>query len=171
VDAEYLRAPATSLKEGKGRWKGQGGARWQKSLSEHVKFYWKHFFPLLISTQSVAFWYTDFYITLYFVNQRKYKTLAMQAHALTRTRYFCSLNVIISHLIVYKEGLGYPSASQSSPPSHVCICNGHPGSEIRCVHCTCAELIIRDGKPMYRQGCAPLPTHSMNAFRPTPDYE
>jgi hypothetical protein len=44
--------------------------------------------PILISTQSVAFWYTDFHTTLYFVNQRNYKTLAMQAHALTRTRYF-----------------------------------------------------------------------------------
>jgi hypothetical protein len=49
----------------------------------------------------------------------------MQAHALTRTRYFYSLNAIISHPIVYKEGLGYLSvcaiASRSSPPYHVCI--------------------------------------------------
>jgi hypothetical protein len=52
----------------------------------------------------VAFWHTDFHTTLYFVNQRKYKTQAMQAHALTRTRYFYSLNIIISHPIVYKEG-------------------------------------------------------------------
>jgi hypothetical protein len=29
----------------------------------------------------------------------------MQAHALTRTCYFYSSNVIISYLIVYKEGL------------------------------------------------------------------
>jgi hypothetical protein len=47
----------------------------------------------------------------------------MQAHALTRKRYFYSLNVIISHPIVYKEGLGYLSvcaiASRSSPPFHV----------------------------------------------------
>jgi hypothetical protein len=43
------------------------------------------------------------------MNQRNYKTLAMQAHALTRTRYFYSLNVLISHPIVYKEGLGYLS--------------------------------------------------------------
>jgi hypothetical protein len=74
------------------------------------------------------------------VNQRNYKTLGMQAHALTRTRYFYSLNVIISHPIVYKEGLGYLSvcaiASRSYPPSHVCICNGHPNSESCCVHCT-----------------------------------
>jgi hypothetical protein len=49
----------------------------------------------------VAFWYNDFYTTLYFVNQRNYKTLAMQAHAFTRTRYFYSLNLIISHPIVY----------------------------------------------------------------------
>jgi hypothetical protein len=62
----------------------------------------------------------------------------MQAHALTHTRYFYSLNVIFSHLIVYKEGLGYLSvcaiASRSSPPSHVCICLGHAGSELCCVH-------------------------------------
>jgi hypothetical protein len=100
----------------------------------------KTFFPLLISTQSVTFSWTDFYTTLYFVNQRNYKTLAMQAHALTRTRYFYSLNVIISYLIVHKEGLGYLSvcaiASRSSPPFHACICNRHPGSELCCVHCT-----------------------------------
>jgi hypothetical protein len=110
-----------------------------KSLSEHVLCDWKHF-SLLISTQSVSFWYNDFYTTLYFVNQRNYKTLAMQTHALTHTRYFYSLNVIISHPIVYKVGLGYLSvcaiASRSSPPSHVCICNGHPCSELCCVHCT-----------------------------------
>jgi hypothetical protein len=99
----------------------------------------ENLFSLLISTQSTAFCYTDFYTTLYSVNQRNYKTLAMQAHALTRTRYFYNLNVIISHPIVYKEGLGYRSAcaisSRSSPPSRVRICNGHPGSELCCVHC------------------------------------
>jgi hypothetical protein len=58
------------------------------------------FFPLLISTQSVAFSCTDFCTTLYSVKQRNYKPLAMQAHASTRTRYFYSLHVIISHLIV-----------------------------------------------------------------------
>jgi hypothetical protein len=57
-------------------------------------------FPFLISRQQVASWYSDFYTALYFVNQRKYKTLAMQAHVLARTRYFSSLNVIISHPIV-----------------------------------------------------------------------
>jgi hypothetical protein len=87
----------------------------------------------------VAFSYTDFYTTLYFVNQRNYKTLAMQAHALTRKRYFYSLNVIISHPTVQSEGLGYLSvcaiALRSSPPSHVCICNGQRSSELFCVHC------------------------------------
>jgi hypothetical protein len=86
----------------------------------------------------VAFWYTDFYTTLYFVNQRNYKTLAMHAHAVTRTRYFYSLNVIISHPIVYKEGLGCFSAcaiaSRSFPPSHVCLCNGQKSSKLFCVH-------------------------------------
>jgi hypothetical protein len=73
----------------------------------------------------VAFWYADFHTTLYFVNQRNYKTLAMQAHALTRTHYFYSLSVMISYPIVYKEGLGYLSvraiASRSSPPSRVYV--------------------------------------------------
>jgi hypothetical protein len=48
----------------------------------------------------MPFWYNDFYTTLYFVTQKNYKTLEMQAHALTRMRYFYSLNVIISHLTV-----------------------------------------------------------------------
>jgi hypothetical protein len=107
------------------------------------------FFPLFISTQSVAFSYTDFYTTLYFVNQRNYKTLAMPAHALTHTRYFYSKNIIISHVIVYKERLGYLSVSaitsRSSPPTHVCICNSHPGSELCSVHCTylyCNRLLL-----------------------------
>jgi hypothetical protein len=52
-----------------------------------------------------AFSYTDFYTTLYFVNQRNYKTLAMQTHALTHTCYFYSLNVIISHPKVFNEEL------------------------------------------------------------------
>jgi hypothetical protein len=127
-----------SVSEGKGRWKGKG----QQDGNESVwawRVQLKTFFPLLISTQSVAFSYTDFYTTLYFVNQRNYKTLAMQTHAFTRTRYFYSLNIIISHLTENKEGLGYLSvcaiASRSSPPSHVCICNGHPGSELCCCHC------------------------------------
>jgi hypothetical protein len=66
----------------------------------------ENIFPLLISTQSMAFWNTNFYTALYFVNQRNDKTLAMQTHALTRTRCFYSLNAIIPHPIVYKEGLG-----------------------------------------------------------------
>jgi ribosomal protein L24E len=44
--------------------------------------------------------------SLCFVNRRNYKTQAMQTHVLTRTRYFYSLNVIISYPIVYKQGLG-----------------------------------------------------------------
>jgi hypothetical protein len=62
----------------------------------------------------------------------------MQTHALTRTRYFHSLNVIISYPILYKEGLGYLSvsaiASRSSPTSHVCVCNSQQSSELFCVH-------------------------------------
>jgi hypothetical protein len=73
----------------KGTWKEQGGAR-QQRVSEQKKVFLKTSFPLLITTQSVGFSCTDFYTALYFVNQRKYKTQAMQAHALTRTRYFYS---------------------------------------------------------------------------------
>jgi hypothetical protein len=79
------------------------------------------------------------------VNQINYKTLAMQAHALTRTRYFYNLNLIISHPTVYKKGLGCLSvcviASWSSPLSHVCICNSHPSSELSCVYCTVHNLL------------------------------
>jgi hypothetical protein len=95
----------------------------------------------------VAFSCTDFHTTLYFVNQRNYKTLAMQSHALTRTRYFYSLNVIISHPIGHKEGLGHLSvcavASRSFPPSHVCIYDGQRSSELFCVHCSLVEMYRR----------------------------
>jgi hypothetical protein len=146
VDAEKLWASATSLKEGKGRWKGQGRTRRQRVWLNTYNSAIENILPLLISTQSVAFSCTDFCTTLYFVNQRNYKTLAMLAHALTRTRYFYSLNVIISQLIVHKESLGYLSvcaiASRSSPPSHVGICNGHQGSELCCVHCTVRDRAL-----------------------------
>jgi hypothetical protein len=83
--------------------------------------------------------------TLYFVDQRNYKTVAMQAHALTCTRYFCSLNVIISHPIARKEGLGHFSACcvgrRSSPPYHLCVCNCHPSSELFCVRCSYEDFI------------------------------
>jgi hypothetical protein len=71
-----------------------------KNLSEHV-YLTETIFPLLIATQSVAFWYTDFCTTLYFVNQRNYKTLAMQAHALTRKRYFYSPRTGLSRRMCY----------------------------------------------------------------------
>jgi hypothetical protein len=91
-------------KVGKKKWTGQGTARWQR-VCLNIYSVIENIFPLFISTQSVAFSFTDFYTTLYFVNQRNYKTLAMLAHTLTHTRNFYSLNVIISHPIVYKEGL------------------------------------------------------------------
>jgi hypothetical protein len=73
------------------------------------------------------------------VNQRTYKT-SNAGTRLNRHALLLQPNVIISHLIVYKEGLGYLSvcciASRSYPPSHVCICNGHRSSELFCVHCT-----------------------------------
>jgi hypothetical protein len=68
----------------------------------------------------------------------------MQAQTLTRTSYFYSLNVIISHLIIHKEGLGYVTvcaiASRSFPPTHVCICNCHTSSDLRCVRCKSYQL-------------------------------
>jgi hypothetical protein len=74
------------------------------------------------------------------IKKKKLPKLGIQAHALTRTRYFYNLNVIISVPVKYKEGLGYISvsaiASRYSPPSHVCICNGHPSSELCCGRCT-----------------------------------
>jgi hypothetical protein len=140
-------------KRGREDWKG----RWEQNGKESLSMCSacvcnrKRCCPRLISTQSVAFSYTDLNTALYFVNERNYRTLAMQAHALTRTRYFCSLNVIILHLIVYKEGLCYLSvcaiASRSSPPPHACICNGHPGLELCCVS---EVLLILDLAP---SGC------------------
>jgi hypothetical protein len=107
----------------------------------------KTFFPLLISTQPVAFSSTGFCTTLYFVNQRNYKKTAMQAHALTRALYFYSLNVIISHQIVYKEGLGYLSVcaivSRSSPPSQLCICSGSSKIWVTLRPLHIHELILR----------------------------
>lgn len=41
---------------------------------KELKFYW--FSSALISTLSVAFWYSHIYTTLHHVNQRNYKTLA-----------------------------------------------------------------------------------------------
>jgi hypothetical protein len=105
---------------------------------EHEEYNWKHFSPLLILTQSGAFWYTDFHTALYFLFIKGTIKYWQCRHTPKPARYFYSLNVIISHLIIYKEGLGYLSvfaiASLSSPPSHVCICNGHPSSELFCVH-------------------------------------
>jgi hypothetical protein len=78
-----------------------------------------------------------------FCEARNYRTQVMQAHASTRMSYFCILNVIISQLIVHKEGLlsVCAIASWSSPPSHVCICNSHPGSELCWFHCPLHNFI------------------------------
>jgi hypothetical protein len=90
---------------------------------------------LLISTQSMTFLNIDFYTTKYFVSQMNCKTLAVERHALTRTRYFYILTAVISHPAVYKEGLNYLSLravfSLSSSSSHECICKG---LELFCVH-------------------------------------
>jgi hypothetical protein len=85
-----------------GKWNGKKGVKetvWVYSIRENI------FLPL-ISTESVALWYTYFHITLSFVNQMNCKTLAMRTHALSRTRYFYGINIIISYPVVYREGLG-----------------------------------------------------------------
>jgi hypothetical protein len=99
----------------------------------------KTLFPLLISTQSVAFWHSDVCTTLYFVKQRNYKTLYGNAgtrfnpHALLlqlKRNNFTSDSI---------QGLGYlfvcAIASRSSPPSHFFIVNGHPGPDLSSVYC------------------------------------
>jgi hypothetical protein len=93
----YVTERGEGKMERAGRW---GGGQDGKECVWVCTVQRKIFLPLLILTHSVAFSYTNFYTTLYFVNQRNYKTLAIQAHALTRTRYFYSLNVIISYPIV-----------------------------------------------------------------------
>lgn len=79
-------------------------------------------FLLLISTQSMTFWHTDFLLhTMYSMNP----TLATQTHALTRTRYFCCQNAIISLSTTYNQGLGhlfvFAIASLSLPLSRVFV--------------------------------------------------
>lgn len=74
------------------------------------------------------------------MNQRNYKIPAMQTHALTHTYNFYSLYVIISHPIVYTDGLGSLSicaiTMQFSLSSHMYIHSSHPGPELCCVHRT-----------------------------------
>jgi hypothetical protein len=62
---------------------------------------------------------------MYFVFQRNYETLSVQAHALTHTCYLYMLHILISRPIVYKEGLGCLSLRVPShrglPLSLVCL--------------------------------------------------
>jgi hypothetical protein len=74
-----LRHRTRGREDGKGK-----GGKTEKSLSMNSLA--ENIFSLLISTQYVAFRYTDFYTTLCFENQRNYETLAIQTHALTRTK-------------------------------------------------------------------------------------
>jgi hypothetical protein len=52
----------------------------------------------------------------------------MHSSVLTRTRCFYGFNVNLSHLVENKEEI-------SSTPTHVCIYNGHPRSDLFFVHC------------------------------------
>jgi hypothetical protein len=111
-----------------------------KSLSGHIQCIWKHFPPFNFDTiGGILIHWLLHHTVLLWTKGSIYEILALQAHAFTLTCYFYRLNVITSHLIVHKEGLGYLSvcavASRSSPPSLVCICNGHPGSELWCARC------------------------------------
>jgi hypothetical protein len=40
-------------------------------------------------------------------------------------------------------------ASQSSSPSHMCICNSHPSSELFCIHCICGLFNNSGGSSNY----------------------
>jgi hypothetical protein len=63
----------------------------------------------------------------------------MQAHALTCTRYFFSLNIIILHPVEKKEGLSYLSICAlilPPPPPPQYICNGRSGPELCYNHLT-----------------------------------
>jgi hypothetical protein len=66
--------------------KGKGQQDGKQSVWVSIRN-WKHFPPLNFDTigDILIHWLCT---TQYFVNQRNYKTLAMQAYALTRTRYF-----------------------------------------------------------------------------------
>jgi hypothetical protein len=81
-------------------------------------------FPRLISTQTVAFWYTYFFTTMCSVNQKNYKTSAVQTRALTRMRCLYGLHAVISQPIVNKVGLGYLSICDvtSCGLLHSCTC-------------------------------------------------
>jgi hypothetical protein len=67
----------------------------------------------------------------------------MQAHALTLICYLHSLNVIITHPIVYKEGLSYLGVCaislQSPPPSHMYL---QWSSKLLIIQCMLAEYLV-----------------------------
>jgi hypothetical protein len=73
--------------------------------------------------------FTRFHTILHFAKYRNYKTVGMQTYALTLTRYIHSIAISIP--ILCRVGLGY-----TFRPSYVCICKGHPSSELLCVHLT-----------------------------------
>jgi hypothetical protein len=131
----------------KARENGRGMGDQNSKESVWAFYYWKHIFHFNFDAVGgiLIHWFLHL-IMVCFVNRTNFFSLAMQAHALTRTSYFYRLNVIISYPIVYKEGLGYLSACaialRSSPPTHVCICNGHPSSDLFCVHCFIENFLI-----------------------------
>jgi hypothetical protein len=75
---------------------------------------------------------------MYFVNQRKYRTVVLQMHALTRMRNSYSLKKIISHqTIQVSSGLCLRMCQRFTVYRlpRLCTCNGQPSSKLFCVHC------------------------------------
>jgi hypothetical protein len=93
----------------------------------------KTFFPFNFCTIGSILLYWFFHYTLYSVNQRNCKWLALQTRAVTCTRYFYSLNFVIPHSI----GLCclFKCAFALRPFPHLTyVCNGQRSSELFCVY-------------------------------------
>jgi hypothetical protein len=124
-------------RRGEGKMERSREAR-QQGVCLSMKTMTENFFSHSFLRKLVAFCYIDFFTALCFVNQRSYKMLTMQAHALTCACYLCGLCIIILFLIVYRDGLGSSficaTTSQSSCPCYMCICDSHPSSDLCCGH-------------------------------------
>lgn len=72
---------------------GAGRSKMAKSLSEHEEWNWKHFFPILILTQSMALTYKLHYISWGANKQKKDGVLLIYDLALSPTSVF----VIVIH--------------------------------------------------------------------------
>lgn len=110
--------------EGKGIWKGQRVAT-AKSLSD-TYCVTENIFSSFNFERVGGVLMHWMYTVVYFVN---YKTLALQADALIRMLYFCSLNILTSYLAKHtKAGLSLRTCYRFtiSPSLPLCICGGRP---------------------------------------------